>query len=85
MAKRLVYASFTLSYALAFLAIHGFERSSNYAPVSYSGTIFQLIPLGIPAAVSSPLVYATAAGYVVSLVGAVVLLLRAGRRWDSRP
>lgn len=77
-AKRLVHASFTLSYALAFLAIHGFERSSNYAPVSYSGTIFQLIPLGIPAAISTPLIYATAIAYLGSLVGAVVLLRRAG-------
>ena len=77
-AKRLVYASFALSYALAFLAIHGFERSSNYAPVSYSGTIYQLIPLGMPAALSTPLVYATATGYLASLIGAVVLLLRAG-------
>jgi hypothetical protein len=78
LAKRLVYASFILSYVLAFLAIHGVERPDNYAPVSYAGTVFQLIPLGLPSLISTPLLYVTAAAYAMSLIGAVVLLLRAG-------
>ena len=76
--KRLIYLSFVFSYVLAFLAIHGVERSANYAPVSYAGTVFRLIPLGLPALASTPLIYGAVIGYLGSLVGALVLLLRAG-------
>ena len=76
--KRLVYLSFLFSYALAFLAIHGVERSANYAPVSYAGTVFQLIPLALPSSLFTPLIYASVVGYAACLIGAIALLLRAG-------
>ncbi len=75
-AKRLLYASFILSYALTFLAIHGLDRPGQYAPVSYAGTIYQLLPLGLPAAVSVPLFWGLAGAYGVSLIAAVSLLWR---------
>ena len=77
-AKRLVYASFILSFALTFLAIHGVERSPSYAPVSYAGTAFRLLPLGIPEPVAAAALVAVALAYLACLVAAGVLLLRAG-------
>ena len=74
--KRLIYASFILSYVLAFLAIHGVERSANYAPVTYAGTVFYLMPLGIPRAVAGPLLIAVAGAYAFTLAFGVTLLWR---------
>ena len=76
LAKRLVYASFILSYALAFLAIHGVEQAANYAPVTYAGTIFYLIPLGIPGSIAGPLLTLVAIGYGATLAVGIALLWR---------
>ena len=74
--KRLIYASFILSYAMAFLAIHGVEQSANYAPVTYAGTVFYLMPLGLPQAVAGPLLIAVAGAYALTLASGVILLWR---------
>lgn len=50
--KRPLYASFGLSYALVFVAIHGASVSTgaqDYAPANYQGTVFHFMSLGIPA------------------------------------
>jgi hypothetical protein len=78
LAKRLLRATFVLSYAMTFLAIHGLERSASYAPVVYQGAEFALLSIGIPAAWSEPALVVLAVGYLGSLLGAAVLLLRAG-------
>ena len=75
--KRLVYASFVLSYALTFLAIHGTARPENYAPASYAGTVYRLLPLGIPSWVSNPLLWGVAAAYGATLVAWFAALWRA--------
>ena len=47
--KRLLYASFVLSYFLTFLAIHGAAYSGDYAPIEYNGSIYHFLRFGIPA------------------------------------
>lgn len=92
-AKRLLYASFVLSFALAFLAVHSAAYSGgSYAPDAYresadsvSLLAYHFLPLGIPAAVTGPLIAVTFAAYLVCLVGAASLLLRSGRVRDLVP
>jgi tetratricopeptide (TPR) repeat protein len=78
-AKRLVHASFVLSYVLTFLAIHGVERTEGYAPASFAGTMYRLMPLGIPYDVAELGLLVVGVAYVASLLGAGALLLRCGR------
>jgi hypothetical protein len=47
--KRLIHASFVLSYVLTFLAIHGAAYTADYAPIDYRGSIYHFMPLGLPA------------------------------------
>ena len=75
--KRWIHASFVLSYGLTFTAIHAAAPEGTYAPVSYGDTVFELLPIGIPRALSTALVVLLGAGYLGSLVGAVVGLRRA--------
>lgn len=74
--KRLVYASFILSYLLTFMAIHGLERPDNYAPVSYAETVYRLLPLGIPSIFSIPVFWALAAAYGATLIAGLGALWR---------
>jgi hypothetical protein len=75
-AKRWIYASFLLSFGLTVLAVHGMERGGVYAPGSYQGTAFRLMPLGIPGSVTALLLPAVAVAYGASLLVASALLLR---------
>jgi tetratricopeptide (TPR) repeat protein len=74
--KRLIYASFVFCFAITFFAIHGAGSSGDYAPVSYDNTVYHLVPLGIPASITGPVLWIVGAGYVVSVVGALAMLLR---------
>ena len=47
-AKRLVYASFILSYVMVFLALHGGARADDYIPVAYDPVGYHFLPLGLP-------------------------------------
>ena len=84
-AKRWLYASFLLSFALTVLSIHGSTPGSDYAPVSYEQSVYHLVSLGIPEWVRVPAMIAVAAAYLVALVAAAVLLLRGGRARDVAP
>jgi hypothetical protein len=76
-AKRLLYASFLLSFGLAFLALHVEGSTHTHAPLRTSlASVYDLVRLGIPAAVGAPLMIGLGAAYVGSLVGAFVLLRR---------
>ena len=85
LAKRFVYTAFMASYVLTFLAIHGAEPQATYAPVTYQGTAFSLIPLGLPSGLVGVLMPATAGLFVGALAAALVLLLREGRLRDLAP
>ena len=74
--KRVIYSSFVLCFVVTFLAIHGIERTANYAPVTYDGTIYRLMPLGIPAEIARPLLWIVCVGYAATLVTSLAMLLR---------
>jgi len=78
-AKRLVHASFVSSYLLTLLALFGPARQ-GYAPASYQGTVYQLLPIGLPAGTHALAFALAAAVYAVCVIGAAVLLLRAAPR-----
>jgi hypothetical protein len=77
-AKRFFYASFVLSYVLTFLAIHAAVSRGSYAPVSYGGTVFELLPIGFPHSAMSFCIVLVGTAYAVVSVVAIVLLTRAG-------
>jgi tetratricopeptide (TPR) repeat protein len=86
--KRLIYASFVLSYALFFLAAHGpVGAASNALAGPLVGRGFTaparailFVPLGIPAPVVEVLLPAVAAVYAAVLVVAGALLWRRAQR-----
>jgi tetratricopeptide (TPR) repeat protein len=74
--KRLIYASFLLSFALIVLTLHGADPSASYAPGSYTGTAYRFVSLEIPAGLADGLFVACGAAYLATLVAAGALLLR---------
>jgi hypothetical protein len=85
--KRLIYASFVLSYALFFLAAHGPAGPSTALAGPLVGRGFTaparailFVPLGIPAPVVELLLPAVAALYAAVLVAAGASLWRRARR-----
>jgi tetratricopeptide (TPR) repeat protein len=75
--KRSLYASFILSYVLAFLALHGGGgRATDYAPVYADDATYQFLPLGIPGAWASTGFAVVAVAYAVALVTAALQLHR---------
>jgi Tfp pilus assembly protein PilF len=86
--KRLLYASFVLSFALTVLAIHGGAGSGGgeYAAVQpYRGGVFHLMRLGIPAPIWELLFVGLGAVYVATLGAAGVMLLRRASPSDLLP
>ena len=63
--KRWVHLSFVTSFALTVFAIHSGQPEGSYAPVSYGGTVFRLIPVGVPHAVTSVCIVAVGAVYLL--------------------
>jgi hypothetical protein len=83
--KRLVYASFVLSYVLVFLAIHGAVPGggADYAPAAYQGSVYRLLPLGIPAAIAGPALGIAALGWLASSAAAALRLRRRAASWGD--
>lgn len=77
--KRLLYATFLLSYALVFLALHTAGPVLAQAPASLDGTIYHFASLGIPRAARDVLAPLLLAAYVACLGGAAWRLR--GARW----
>jgi tetratricopeptide (TPR) repeat protein len=76
LAKRLLYASFLLSFALVVVVLHGLAPGADYTPTPSRGTVFHFISLGIPAAVAGPAFVLLLIAYLGALGGATLLLLR---------
>jgi tetratricopeptide (TPR) repeat protein len=78
--KRLLRGIYVSSYLLTVIAVHG-ARGEDYAPVSYRGTAFTVLPAGIPSD-WLPWLYAVLAAAFVgcSAVVAARLVPRAGLR-----
>jgi tetratricopeptide (TPR) repeat protein len=81
--KHFVYASFTLSYVLVFLAMHSGARPDDWIPLAYSPVGYRFLSMGLPYA--SVTVTAAAIAYLVATVGAAVLLLRRASLRDIAP
>ncbi|MDJ0847161.1 MAG: tetratricopeptide repeat protein [Myxococcota bacterium] len=81
-AKRLLYLSFLLSYALTVLALHGADTEGTYSAFTpYQGGAFRLIRLGIPSPVWEAAFVGIGIAYLgVLAVTARVLLQRASAR-----
>ncbi|MCH8891527.1 MAG: tetratricopeptide repeat protein [Myxococcales bacterium] len=76
-AKRLLYASFLLSFALTFLALHVEGSNSIQAPARNEGYAdLSLLNLGIPGSIATVLMVGCAGAYLLTLIGAAVLLRR---------
>lgn len=74
--KRFVYASFVLSYAVTFLAIHSQAPGADYTPPLYIADSYRVISLGIPSWAGDPLFFGALVGYVVTLLVAIARLTR---------
>ena len=77
LAKRLLHASFVLSFLLAFLALHAELSTGLHAPprsALYTDPV--LLRLGIPDAIAGSLIFACGAAYLFSVVGAIAILRR---------
>jgi len=84
--KRLLHASFVLSFGLTILAIHGGSGGGEYAAVQpYRGGIFHLMRLGIPSPAWEVLFVGLGGVYVVTLAAAAVMLLRRASPGDLLP
>jgi len=84
MAKRLLYASFVLSYLMTFLVFHGASGGAP-TPEFASGPRSWFWPIGIPAVVVRFLFPLALVAYGGALVGAGLLLVRAASLRDVLP
>jgi tetratricopeptide (TPR) repeat protein len=74
--KRLLYASFLLSFVLTFLAVHVEQAATVYAPLEVGNVAYDFRPLGIPALIAGPLLGLCFVGYVVTTLAAFGVLAR---------
>ena len=83
--KRLIYASFILSFLLVFVSVHTAGSGASYAPASYQGTVFQILRLGIPRSLAAWLFPFLMLGYLGSFAAAVIGLMKRGSLRDLTP
>jgi len=65
--KRVLYASFFLSFLLTFLAQHGGSRTGQFVPLHYQGAGYIFLPIGIPTAFTSWAIPLVGTAYLGSL------------------
>lgn len=78
--KRLIYATFVLSYLLILVSIHS-GGGAGYAPQAQDGWLVRFMSLGIPDGVSNIMLGILATAYAAALIGAAVLLRRRATSW----
>lgn len=83
--RKLLQASFALSFALTFVALHGDRADVAYAPADYLRSVYHVLPLGIPYGAVRVLVPVLLAAYLAALLGAVVALRRAAHWRELLP
>jgi len=84
-AKRVLQATFQLSWILVLLRIHTENSSASYAAIELPSSEYAFLPLGIPAEIAAPLVVLTTIAYLVSIAISIGLLRQAGRWRDIYP
>ena len=86
MTRRLLRASFVLSYLLFLLSLHGAGgTTSQTAIASYDGSIYSLLSLGIPTGVRDALMVLALAAYLACTAAAIGQLWRAGMLQAASP
>ena len=85
LAKRLLYASFLLSYGIVFVAFHSGSGNTGYGPALPQAESYAFVAMGIPAAWSTVLYGVLGTAYFGVLVGALALLSRGARLRDLGP
>jgi len=83
--KRLLQASFQLSWILVLLAIHAAQPSASYAAITLSSSEYAFLPLGIPLEIAAPLILITAIAYFLVAAASIVALRQAGSWRDIFP
>jgi len=81
--KKWIYASFFLSFLLTFLTMHGRGPDAAYAPVSYAGTVYRFLPLGLPPIFRTAGIGLCAVAYAVTLGVAFGRLRRGASSWGD--
>jgi hypothetical protein len=80
-ARRMLHASFVLSFLLAALALHASPVRASYAPNQLESGVYSFLPLGarfgVPPEASAALLYGVGALWLGATIAAVVLLRRA--------
>ncbi len=85
LAKRLLYASFLLSFALVFLTLHGVAPGATYAPADTADATYSFQSLGIPFSLAMGLSALAGVGFLACGGGALLLLKRSGSWNDLGP
>jgi tetratricopeptide (TPR) repeat protein len=80
--KRLVYATFVLSYLLVVVSING-SNTAGYAPQAEEGTVVRFIALGIPAGIRDLALAGLAVAYLATVIGSGVQLRRRASCWSD--
>ncbi len=84
-AKRLLYGSFILSFAMIFLNMNATGSAPSATPRGYTATDLQFISLDIPPAIAANLLALLMVGFSATLIGAWVELSRKARVRDLIP
>ena len=84
-AKRLLHASFVLSFLLTVVMMHAVDPGITYAPGQYEGTVYRLLALDLPPAIVSVLIPSLTVAYLATSLGAVWLLWRSSSLRDIAP
>ncbi|HKJ23311.1 MAG TPA: tetratricopeptide repeat protein, partial [Myxococcota bacterium] len=86
-AKRLLYASFLLSYAIVFVAFHlaGTGGAVGYGPTLPQADSYAFLPLGIPGSWATPLYVGLGSLYAAAVIAALALLARGAALRDLGP
>ena len=84
--RRLLRASFVLSYILFLLSLHGAGATTPQTAIAnYEGSLYSLLSLGIPTGVRDPLMMLTVAAYLGCTAAAIGRLWRAGTLKAAAP
>ncbi len=83
-AKRFLYASFVLSFAMTLVGLHG-GGIATVAPVDPTGTVYGFLSLGIPSGVDQAALLLVSAAYLWTLVEAGSRLLARAPARDLLP
>jgi hypothetical protein len=83
--RRWLHASFVLSYALTFLALHTGARAGDVAPVPGDASAVRFLSLSLDPRVAEPLFGVLVIAYAVAVAGSIAWLLRRSSLGDAVP